>query len=74
MQAILGIGFLLGLAWILSESRRTVRWRPVMVGLVVQLGLAALLLRVPVVAESLLVLNKLVYAVEAATGAGASAH
>jgi CNT family concentrative nucleoside transporter len=71
MQAILGIGFLLGLAWILSESRRTVRWRPVMVGLVVQLGLAALLLRVPVVAESLLVLNKLVYAVEAATGAGA---
>jgi len=71
MQAILGIGFFMALAWLLSESRSEVRWRPVAVGLVLQLLLALLLLRVPVVAQTLLLLNEVVYAVEAATAAGA---
>lgn len=71
MQAVLGIGFFMGLAWILSESRAEVRWRSVGVGLAIQLLLALLLLRVPVISQSLLLLNEVVYAVEAATSAGA---
>jgi CNT family concentrative nucleoside transporter len=71
MQAILGITFLMALAWALSESRREVRWRTVAIGLGLQLALALVLLRVPAVSQSLLVLNQVVYAVEAATAAGA---
>ncbi len=70
MQAILGIGFLLMATWAVSEARREVRWRAVAVGLVIQFVLAFLLLRVPVVSQSLLVFNKLVYAIESATTAG----
>ncbi len=70
MQAILGIGVLLLATWAVSEARGKVRWRPVAIGLAIQLVLAFLLLRVPVVSESLLVLNNVVYAIEAATSAG----
>ena len=71
MQAILGIGFLMMLAWALSEDRRRVRWRTVVIGLALQLVLALLLLRIPAVSRGLLVLNNVVYAIEEATAAGA---
>jgi concentrative nucleoside transporter, CNT family len=71
MQAVLGIGLLMAFAWVLSEARARVRWRTVAVGLTLQLVLALVLLRVPAVAEALLLLNHVVYAVEAATAAGA---
>lgn len=71
MQAILGIAVLMGLAWVLSENRGAVRWRTVGIGLVLQLVLALVLLRVPAVSRGLLVLNEVVYAVESATAAGA---
>jgi CNT family concentrative nucleoside transporter len=70
MQAILGIGVLMLLAWLMSEARGSVRWRPVAIGLALQFGLALLLLRVPAVSEALLLLNHLVHAVERATAAG----
>ena len=70
MQAILGIGFLMALAWAFSEARAAARWRTVVAGLAVQFVLAFVLLRVPAVSETLLLLNHLVYAVEAATAAG----
>jgi CNT family concentrative nucleoside transporter len=71
MQAILGIGVLMMLAWGLSEARGDVRWRTVWVGLALQLVLALVMLRVPAVSQGLLVLNEVVYAMEAATAAGA---
>jgi CNT family concentrative nucleoside transporter len=71
MQAILGICFLMGLAWLLSEARDAVRWRPVAIGLALQFVLALVLLGVPAVSEALLLLNNVVYAVESATAAGA---
>ncbi|MFM8354426.1 MAG: NupC/NupG family nucleoside CNT transporter [Gammaproteobacteria bacterium] len=71
MQAILGIAVLLGIAWLLSEARGSVRWRPVMVGLLMQFALALVLLRVPLVGDGLLLLNEVVYAIERATSAGA---
>ena len=72
MQALLGIAALVGFAWALSESRREVRWRMVGVGLVLQLVLAFVLLRVPFFSESLLLLNSVVHAIERATVTGAS--
>lgn len=71
MQAFLGIALLMLLAWALSENRGAVRWRLVLVGLALQFLMALVLVRVPVVSRSLLVLNEVVYAVEAATVAGA---
>jgi concentrative nucleoside transporter, CNT family len=71
MQAILGIGLLMALAWGMSEARGAVRWRHVGVGLACQFILALVLLRIPAVSQSLLVLNQLVYAIESATAAGA---
>jgi CNT family concentrative nucleoside transporter len=70
MQAILGIGFLLILCFLLSEARRDVHWRAVAVGLVLQLFIATILLRVPVVSETLFLLNGIVEAVEQATRVG----
>ncbi|MEZ5550280.1 MAG: nucleoside transporter C-terminal domain-containing protein [Pseudomonadales bacterium] len=72
MQAVLGVGVLVGLAWILSEAREQVRWRVVVVGLVIQLLLAFVLLRVPFFSEWLLLLNSVVHAIERATMVGAS--
>ena len=46
-QAILGMVLIIGLAWALSENRRAFPRRTVVAGLLVQLGLAALLIKVP---------------------------
>ncbi len=70
MQAILGIAVLIGAAWLLSEARSEVRWRVTFIGLVMQLVLAFLLLKVPLLSEGLLYINVLVTAVESATRAG----
>jgi CNT family concentrative nucleoside transporter len=70
MQAILGIAVLLLLAWLVSESRSHVRWRPVAIGLALQFALALTLLRIPAVGDTLLLINEVVYAVERATAAG----
>jgi len=70
MQAVLGIGFLLLVLWLISESRSSVQWRPVAVGLSMQFLLAFLFLGVPAVSESLMFANKIVYAIERATVAG----
>ena len=46
-QAILGIVLIVGVAWALSENRRAFPRRTVAAGLLVQFGLAALLIKVP---------------------------
>lgn len=70
MQGLLGIFVLLGIAWLLGERRREVRFLQVAVGIAIQVALAWLLLRVPVVKDGLLTLNHFVYAMETATMAG----
>ncbi len=72
MQGILGILVFLGIAWLFSEGRRDVRFRPVAAGLAIQFAIAFALLRVPVARDGLLVLNHVVDAIETATTAGAS--
>jgi len=47
LTSLLGVVALLGLAWVLSNNRRRVRWRPVAWGLGLQFAFALLLLRTP---------------------------
>ena len=72
MQAILGIVVLIAISWTLSEARQEIRWRTVLIGLAIQFALALILLRVPMVSDTLLLLNQLVHAIEQATTAGSS--
>ena len=71
-QALLGIPLLVFLAWLTSADRRQFPVRLVLVGLVSQLLLAALFLKVPLLQEALLVINRAVLILEAATGEGTS--
>lgn len=46
-RGLLGLAILLGLAWLISENRRQIPWRLVAGGVLLQLLLAVLVLRVP---------------------------
>ncbi len=70
MQAILGLGILLGCCWAFSENRAAVSWRFVVTGFFIQFLLALLLLRVPWITDFLLGLNYFISAIEQATRAG----
>jgi concentrative nucleoside transporter, CNT family len=72
MQALLGIVVLLGLAWLVSEDRRNVALTGVAAGVAIQFAMAAALLQLAPVRNTLLLANHLVYAIEAATRAGTS--
>ena len=70
MQGILGVLIFLLLAYSLSERRQNVEWRFVVVGLVLQVVLAVVLLKISYVSDALLGINQFVAAIEAATTAG----
>src|SRR5215467_28661 len=72
LQSVLGIVALLAIAWLLSEHRRLVAWRPVVTGLALTIILAFVLIKVPQVAQALAVVNRAVGAVADATKAGTS--
>ncbi|MFT4517712.1 MAG: CNT family concentrative nucleoside transporter [Halioglobus sp.] len=69
-QALLGLPCILLLAWLSSSERRNFPIRLVITGLLAQIILAALFLKVPLLQEALLVVNKMVLALEAATAQG----
>jgi CNT family concentrative nucleoside transporter len=71
-QGISGLLVLPAIAWVLSERRRSVRPREILMGLAVQLLLALALLRVPAAADALALLNQGVLALQEATLAGTS--
>lgn len=70
LQGALGLAALVGLAWILSETRRRIRPRLVLAGLGIQLLLALLLLKLPLMKQLFLTLNDLVLGLQEATQAG----
>ncbi len=70
LQSAFGFFALIGLAWLLSEDRRAIPWRIVVSGIVLQVVLAALLLKVPIVKGFFFVLNDGLLALERATQAG----
>jgi len=72
LHALAGIAGLLALAWIASENRRAVPWRAVVAGLVLQIVLALVLLKLPFAKDAFLALNGALTALEKATQAGTS--
>ena len=70
MQGLLGIGVLLGLAWLVSEDRRAVSARAIGAGLALQFVIALALLRFAPVRDTLLLANHVVSAIESSTRAG----
>ena len=70
LQGIVGIIFLTGLAWLVSENRRAVRFQIIFIGLVVQFALALILLKIPLFGDFFTLLNRGVLALERATTAG----
>jgi len=69
-HSLAGLALLVGLAWLVSEDRRGVRWRIVIAGLLLEAVLAALLLLVPPVRGAVFSLNEALAVVERATQAG----
>ncbi len=69
-QALLGLPCITLFAWLSSSDRRRFPLRLVLTGLLAQLLLAALVLKVPLLRDALLVVNRLVLALQSATGAG----
>lgn len=51
LRGLLGIGFLLGVGWLLSEKRKAIAWSLIFKGLLLQIFLALLILKVPFVSE-----------------------
>jgi len=70
-QALLGLVVFPLLAWVLGTRRTAVQPRRLVIGVVVQLALAVVLLRLPGVDTVLLALNQVVVVLEQATAAGA---
>ena len=72
LQGLVGLFFLVALAWGLSESRKDINWRTVVTGLLLQFSLALILVELPVSRLFFVWLNKAVLTIEQATMAGTS--
>jgi len=72
MRACIGVAAFLGLAWLVSENRRAFAVRPVIVGLALQVVLALLLTRLPVITSALGGLAQAVDSVQSSAAAGAT--
>lgn len=72
LQSALGICAIIALAWALSEDRAKFSWRMVLGTLVLQAGIALVMLKLPVLRDALFQLNGVATALSTATGAGTS--
>lgn len=70
IQGLAGIAGLLLLAWAFSENRKAIPWRAVWSGLLLQLLLALLLLKLPFAKDAFLALNNVLTLLEKSTQAG----
>ena len=71
-QSILGLIIFLSIAWIISENRNKVNFKFVIKGVLIQILIAVLLLKLPFLKVIFLSLNKIVVALERSTLAGTS--
>ena len=71
-QSLLEIVAIIAIAWCLSERRTAVRWQSVAAGIGLQLALAILLLKIPLIRHALGTLNGGVIVLSDATRAGTS--
>ncbi|MGA3117557.1 MAG: nucleoside transporter C-terminal domain-containing protein [Syntrophobacteraceae bacterium] len=72
VRGVLGMLALLITAWVVSENRRVVSWRPVIAGLALQVLIALLMLKAPFSRRVFIDLNLFVTALQDATQAGTS--
>jgi CNT family concentrative nucleoside transporter len=70
LQSAFGFFAFVAIAWLLSEERRAFPWRTVVAGTLLQLALAALLLKAPVFKAFFFELNDALLALETATQEG----
>lgn len=70
IQSVAGLLVFSGLAWLMSENRKEAKLIIAAVGIVIQLLLGLLLLKLPFFQEFFLLLNRVVLSLEAATKAG----
>ncbi len=71
LQSAFGLVVLFGLAWAVGKRRRDA-WRVALAGIGLQVALALILLKVPLIADSVASLSHVVAAMERATRAGTS--
>jgi concentrative nucleoside transporter, CNT family len=72
LQPILGIGVLIGFAWIISESRKQVKIKEILLGLFVTILMTVIMLKVPYLRVIFDWLNRGVLLLEESTKAGTS--
>ena len=72
IQSALGLVAFTVMAWLFSENRRRIPWRAVLGGIVLQLGLALVMLNVPAAQHGFFLLNRAVQSLAQATEAGTS--
>ncbi|MCU0560550.1 MAG: nucleoside:proton symporter [Desulfobacterales bacterium] len=69
-QSMAGLAAFAGIAWLFSEDRRRVSVKLVLAGIALQVGLAAVLIHLPLSRELFVLLNRMVLALQEAAGAG----
>ena len=72
IQSIAGLLAFAGIAWLLSENRKQVKLNKAVTGILLQLLVGLILLKIPIFRDLFLLLNRLVLSLEAATTAGTS--
>ncbi len=72
IQSIAGLLVFAGIAWCLSENRRRVSLLIPLIGIVIQLAVGLILLKLSIFREFFLLLNRLVLSLQAATNEGTS--
>lgn len=70
VEGAIGLLVLVGFAWVISEDRRAASWKVVSAGIVIQVGVALLFLKLPGSQAVFQWLNGAVLAIDAATKAG----
>lgn len=70
LQSGFGVLLFIAIAWAISENRRVIPWRTIAVSLGLQVGLAALFIKIPEIRQGLVSLNQIVVALSEATQAG----
>ena len=72
IQSIAGLLVFAGIAWCFSENRKQVSIKIPIVGIVIQLAVGIVLLKLPIFRDFFLLLNRLVLSLQAATTEGTS--
>ena len=72
IQSIAGLLVFAGIAWCMSENRRQASLKIAVIGIIIQLVIGLILLKLPIFREFFLLLNRLVLSLQTATTAGTS--